>query len=1110
MRWGLGPVFLYECLANSRRWQTYAIRSAGVAILLAAIASIATSRASQFPSNPWRSYAELGVSYFYAIVGVELTLVMLAAPAATAGAICVDRARGTLTHILATDLSDPEIVLGKLGARLLPVLGLVACTWPVLAISSLLGGIDPAALTWAFAIILAVALLGCTMAMALSVWARKPHEVVMVTYTFWMVVLLLWPVWLALSMGGLVSRPPHWSRVADPYYLAFAPYSAPNQVNGWDYLGFFAATLVLSALLSVLAIWRMRPVAARGTGDHCREPGLDLVGRVTRWLPGPSLDRNPVLWREWHRTRPSRWVLILIVIVGGTTAIACVGGAVSMWRYGLDSFPRTPTTWMIAGIYAFFLQLVFGFLMLSVVAPTSMAEERQRGSLDLLATTTLSTPTIVIGKWLGSLRLVLLLAIGPGLVGLAMATAHKTPSVVSPSPGVSWYDSAEPTRSELLFAGILLVATFLVHGMLLSTIGLALAVWIKRQSRAIAASVGLAALMHAGWPMLIGFLGMGLRGQGVMSLSPVVAGSLFMDRVLMRRPQLRDLLWATSFWGIECLVLSLGLLWLTVWTFDGCFGRIPDRPRRASVLADVVVLLAGLIGVGGLFGSIEVWIKGMGRAQEGLDLGVVASALLIAVGLLLLAVRAPLSIASAGTPRPSGLEPSLAIPDRRVFAARWWESFRLVLLLAIGPALIGLALVTVPMPFSVVPKVTTLPDGSTERIATNPSGITFVTTFPTTGYPSSRVATEEEIAARPVDHGPSRASLSSAACLAVLTVLAHGAAVVSFGLAMGIGFRPRGRAVAASVGLFLFVTVGWPLFYAICLYSPPWPPQVQPTYPRGLALASSVPTIVLLLIDMRFDDVIAELIRWAAFWDVGFILMAAAVAALSIWVLGRRSRRRAPQIEMPRTNDRRPRRSSWAIENDEGIGSPGFIAASPRQGKRVMRWGLGPVFLYECLANARRWQTYAIRSVGVAILLAAIATIANSPHVERSSEHMAGLCRTGRVVLLRDHRRGADPGVAGRPGGDGRSHLRGPRARDPDPHAGHRLVRPGDRAGQAGGAAATDPGNGGLHLAGPGDLLAARRHRSHGLDAGVRHHPCRCPARLHDGPGALGLGQEAA
>ena len=48
---------------------------------------------------------------------------MLAAPAATAGAICLDRACGTLAHLLATDLSDPEIVLGKLAAQDLTGLG---------------------------------------------------------------------------------------------------------------------------------------------------------------------------------------------------------------------------------------------------------------------------------------------------------------------------------------------------------------------------------------------------------------------------------------------------------------------------------------------------------------------------------------------------------------------------------------------------------------------------------------------------------------------------------------------------------------------------------------------------------------------------------------------------------------------------------------------------------------------------------------------------------------------------------------------------------------------------------------------------------------------------
>src|SRR5262249_24928122 len=149
--------------------------------------------------------------------------------------------------------------------RLLPVLGLVACSWPVLALASLLGGIDPIALTLAFAIILAVALLGCTMALALSVWARRPHEVVLVVYTSLVLVMLVWPVGYGLSVGGLVSRPPGWSLMADPYYLAFAPYSAPGRVGFWAYLGFFAATLGASAALAILAVRRMRPVAQRGT-----------------------------------------------------------------------------------------------------------------------------------------------------------------------------------------------------------------------------------------------------------------------------------------------------------------------------------------------------------------------------------------------------------------------------------------------------------------------------------------------------------------------------------------------------------------------------------------------------------------------------------------------------------------------------------------------------------------------------------------------------------------------------------------------------------------------------------------------------------------------------
>src|SRR5262245_37248252 len=123
MRWGLGPVFAWEWSRASRRWQTYALRCVVIALLLAALAGawFALSDPSRelMLSNP----ASVGSVFFSVLVRTQLTLILLAAPAATAGAVCDDKSRGVLLHLLATDLSAAEIVLGKLAARMIPVLG---------------------------------------------------------------------------------------------------------------------------------------------------------------------------------------------------------------------------------------------------------------------------------------------------------------------------------------------------------------------------------------------------------------------------------------------------------------------------------------------------------------------------------------------------------------------------------------------------------------------------------------------------------------------------------------------------------------------------------------------------------------------------------------------------------------------------------------------------------------------------------------------------------------------------------------------------------------------------------------------------------------------------
>ena len=208
--------------------------------------------------------------------------------------------------------------------------------------------------------------------------------------------------------------------------------------------------------------------------------------------------------------------VIDLVRWAATSFLACIVGAVSAWAGGID--PGTPQLGIGAGIYGSAVQVPFGFIMLSAVAPMSMSEERQRGSLDLLAATALSSREIVVGKWLGAYRMVVLLTIGPGLVAIALATAAKAPPTVM--PGISPIYYTEISRAECWLGAAMVFLTVLAHGSLITSVGLALAMWIKRQDRAIGMGVFAFVFVAMGWPILVQFRP---ESQGLSYLSPLVS-----------------------------------------------------------------------------------------------------------------------------------------------------------------------------------------------------------------------------------------------------------------------------------------------------------------------------------------------------------------------------------------------------------------------------------------------------------------------------------------------------------------------------------------------------------------------------------------------------------
>jgi ABC-type transport system involved in multi-copper enzyme maturation permease subunit len=850
------------------------------------MATIAASQMTEVTGNSAAAYAELGESYFSALIGVELALVMLVAPAATAGAICLDRARGTLAHMLMTDLSDTEIVVGKLGARLLPVLGLVACSWPVMAISTLLGGIDPIALAMAFAIMVAVAVFGCALALALSVWARKAHEVILATYTVFIAGILLWPIWTGLSLAGAIGPPQPWALLANPFYVAFAPYAVPGKLGGWDYCGFFAAVLGSALALTVVAVWRTRAVASRGSVEQGRGLRLGLVGRLMRRLPGPSLDRNPVLWREWRRSRPSPWMIGILTLLLGTTAVLCIVGAIAIRRDGVG-MNVGGNAWSMAGICSYFLHVIFGLLLVSAVAPTSMSEERQRGSLDVLAATALSTRAIVLGKWLATFRLTMILTLAPGLFALAMATARSNGSFPPTPTGGPGYDQPV-SRGARIYGVVVVVAAIAAHGALFTSIGLALAVWIKRQSRAIAVSVALVILITAAWPFFVSIIanGAGIRSQGLTAVSPVSTMVYSVSYLMLRRNMLNDhFLWWGAFWAVEVSALALALLWLTIRTFDRCLDRVSDRARQIPIRSVAVLILALLLGAGSLCRAIDAWIEGVRpHTLESLTaLEILLYALTIAIGLVLVATVAMTSI-SASRQRDFVLEDDASgLQNGGIVVSRWWTAFRLVLLLAIGPGILALALATAHKPIRLVAKTTTLPSGGQTM----------------TWEPADPAEANVEIIGE-VRRGT---RVWSAAAL-LMSILAHGGAAVSIGLALAAKIKRPTRFLSAGVGLAVVLIIAIPLYLA-------WFLSIS-AEAAGMWNFVTAANSLLIALFTRFSHGTEQIIRSVLCWD-GIV---AVCAVYLLWWTARAWQRR------PRSaNQVNPRVTTLAF-SDAGSAGP--------------------------------------------------------------------------------------------------------------------------------------------------------------------------------------------
>ncbi|QEH34250.1 ABC-2 family transporter protein [Aquisphaera giovannonii] len=585
------PVFLYETIAASRRWQAYALRALLVSGLLASLAFAwdAVGVGDLRPRVDVRQTLAEVAEYFYCgAAGIQLGLALLVAPAASAGSICADRAGGWLTHAFVTELSDAEIVLGKLASRFLSAAGLVLTGVPVFLLAMLLGGIIPEALGMLAAVTMLVLLGGSSFSMAVSARATRSHEVLMAVFGAWAAWLLAAPTWEALARVFQRNGPAAWFIKLNPFVLVYSPYASPGYA-GWSDLGVFAAVCLLVTAACVafaIAGLRREPAPLRGRSARLEAAGAWIRANLASWWPSPSLDGNPVLWREWRRSRPTR-------IARGVGALFAIVMTVGM---GIGLYEMI---WLGTGAQSRFVSgtnliaAMLGLLLLSASAPTSLSEERVRGSLDILLSTTLTTREVVLGKWLAVFRRSLPLLVFPSLAGLFVAATALEPTQA--------YRLGEPIPLETyekVLAAILPSAFLLGHAAAVTSLGLAFATWLRRTSRAVAASVSAFLLFSIGWVVVAeigvrllvwwwnGRVASDFRDASAALELPLGALSPFGGQVapleLLDRSWIRDrhLLWGLS---LACLLVvylfAAVVLLLTLLAFDRCMGRAGESRR---------------------------------------------------------------------------------------------------------------------------------------------------------------------------------------------------------------------------------------------------------------------------------------------------------------------------------------------------------------------------------------------------------------------------------------------------------------------------------------------------------------------------------------------------
>lgn len=346
-----GPLFHFELVRSTRRGNHLRLRVLFALALLVGLFLVyldhfpdRNALAIAFQLNATLTIPEMAnfaESFAFAFLMVQMFAVVLLTPPWVAGAWIEEKQSRNLECLFTTELSDREIVLGKLAARLFQVGGVVLAGVPILCCSLLFGGVDTGRILAGYAGTAATMWSLGGVSFACAVRADTLGEAVGRTYAVLGVVCLA-------GIGGLLILPLSMG-IIPPMFVLYL-FDPPSGLTTEPTAILVSVYVFVHLLVGGTAVaWTITHI--RGTPLPTMSPPpiaeeaepswatpIDLREGIELTLPPPSraprVDEDyPLRWKErWFGgPRPSQsgqWIEILYLPAKVLVIVLAIGGLI--------------------------------------------------------------------------------------------------------------------------------------------------------------------------------------------------------------------------------------------------------------------------------------------------------------------------------------------------------------------------------------------------------------------------------------------------------------------------------------------------------------------------------------------------------------------------------------------------------------------------------------------------------------------------------------------------------------------------------------------------------------------------------------------------------------